>query len=85
MNTIRAIRSRLGVSQVQLAEALRCTQGNISSLELGAYGVSPELAGNLIAFARSRGLELSYDHIYGDLPLPEPVPTIEPAVQNPAS
>lgn len=71
MNVVRTIRSRLGVTQAELAEALGVTQSNVSFYERG-QAVPPPTAGKLIEFSRSRGLELSYDHVYGGAELPPP-------------
>lgn len=72
MNAFRPIRSRLGVTQAELADVLGVSQGNISFYERGQT-VPPEIAGKLIAFAAERGLPIGYDHVYGaaDLPPPE--------------
>jgi putative transcriptional regulator len=72
MRAFLAIRRRLGVSQVQLAAALHCTQSNVSYYERGQT-VPPDVAKLLIAFAATHGLQLSYDHVYGDAALPRVV------------
>lgn len=69
MNSIRAIRTRLGMSQQQLADELGCSQTNVSFYEKGQT-VLPEAARKLIDVARSRGLVLSYEHIYDGAELP---------------
>jgi putative transcriptional regulator len=66
---IKAIRKLLGMSQAEIAEHLGCRQGNISFMERGQT-VPPESARRLIELARSRGVELSYDHVYGARPVP---------------
>lgn len=73
MRTIRAIRRRLGVTQGQLAEAMGCSTTNVCFYERGQT-LPPARAALLIDYAVSRGLALTYDHIYGSATLPELVP-----------
>ena len=70
MHNLKSIRERLGLTQQALADGLGCTQGNIGHYEKGQT-VSPEVARRLISLAASYGLELTFDHIYSDKPLPE--------------
>lgn len=65
MNSIKAIRERLGVTQAQLAAGLEVTQGNVSFYERG-QGMPATVAAKLIAFAAQRGATLTYDDIYGE-------------------
>lgn len=67
MNNIKTIRERLGLTQAALAEGMGCTQGNVGHYERGQT-VPPDAARSLIAFAGTKGLEVSFDDIYG----PEP-------------
>lgn len=67
MNNVKTIRERLGLTQAALAEGMGCTQGNVGHYEKGQT-VPPEAARSLIAFAKTKGLEVSFDDIYG----PEP-------------
>jgi len=76
MNKIKLIRERLGVTQKALAEGIGCVQGNVGNYENGQT-VPPASAKRLIAFAESRGLALTFDHIYGDADLPEIEPQPE--------
>lgn len=78
MHKLKSIRERLGITQQVLAEALECTQGNVGHYERG-QDFPTDRAKTLISFARDRGLTLSYDHIYGDAPLP-PLATKEASV-----
>jgi transcriptional regulator with XRE-family HTH domain len=71
MSTFKEIRERLGATQHEMAEALGCTQGNVSLLDRGQT-VLPATARKLIDFAASRGLGLTMDHVYGVTPLPAP-------------
>jgi putative transcriptional regulator len=66
MSNFKAIRERLGATQVEIAEALGCTQGNIAHYENGQR-VPPDAAARLIRFARKRGHKLSFDEIYADI------------------
>lgn len=72
MTTFKAIRSALDVTQAAIAEAIGVTQGNVSFYEKGQT-VPPDVAKKLITYAGSRGLKLSFDHVYGAEPLPVPV------------
>jgi transcriptional regulator with XRE-family HTH domain len=69
MSTFKEIRERLGATQHEMAEALGCTQGNVSLLDRGQT-VLPATARKLIDFAASRGLGLTMDQVYGATPLP---------------
>lgn len=69
MRPIQIIRSRLGVSQQELAAELGCTQGNVSYYERGQQ-MPPDTAKKLIEYARTKGLMLSYDHVYGAAEIP---------------
>ena len=74
MRPIQVIRSRLGVTQVELADGIKRSQSNISAYERGQT-IPPEVAKELIEFARTKGLALTYDHVYGaaDVPHMRPV------------
>lgn len=74
MSTIKAIRERLGLTQAALAEGIGCTQGNVGHYERGQT-VPPDAAGRLITFASSKGLSITFDHVYGAQELPDTVPT----------
>lgn len=69
MSTLKTIRDRLAVTQATLAEVMGCTQGNVSFYEKGQT-VPPEAAKRLIDYARAKGLEITFDHIYGVAELP---------------
>jgi putative transcriptional regulator len=68
VNRVKEIRSKLGLSQSGLAEKLGMTQANISNYERDAM-IPPNVARDLIAVAKGFGLALTFDHIYGSLPL----------------
>ena len=67
MNGIRQIRERLGVTQAALAAGIGVTQGNVSHYEHG-QPVPPKVASRLIEFARSAGVNLTFDDIYQTIP-----------------
>ncbi len=69
MRPIQIIRSRLGVSQVELADAIERQQSNISLYERGQT-IPPDVARKLIAFARTKGLAITFDHVYGAAEVP---------------
>ena len=65
MNTFKSIRSRLGMTQAEIAKGIGVTQGNVSFYEKGQT-VPPHVATKLIAFAKVKGHVVSYDEIYGE-------------------
>ena len=64
MSNLRAIRTRLGMTQSVMAAELGCTKAMVSLYERGRPVLPVAAAGKLIAAARSRGVEISYDDIY---------------------
>lgn len=77
MHNLKPIRERLGVTQQAMADGIGCTQGNIGHYERGQT-LPPDMARKVIDFSASRGLAITFDHVYGDAELPELVPA-EPA------
>jgi putative transcriptional regulator len=63
MSTFKSIRERLEVTQDAMAKALGCSQGNVAFYDKGQT-VPPAAATKLIAFAKSKGVELTYDDVY---------------------
>ena len=63
MNNIKSIRERLELTQAALATGIGCTQGNIGHYEQGQT-VPPEAARRLIAFAKSKFVNLTFDDVY---------------------
>ncbi len=63
MNAFAAIRSKLDVTQSEMAAALGVTQGNVSFYEKGQT-VPPKVAQLLIDFAKTKGLRVTFDDIY---------------------
>lgn len=70
MNPIRAIRDRLGDTQAQLADGMGCSQSNVSFYEKGQT-VPPAAAKALIAYAATKGVPITFEHIYGGALLPD--------------
>lgn len=66
---IKLIRQSLGVTQAEMAEALHCTQVNVSLYERG-QSIPPVTAGLLIAYAKGKGLALTFGMVYGAEALP---------------
>lgn len=64
MHNLKSIRERLAITQQVLADGLGCTQGNVANLEAG-QALRPELAQKLVVFAKDRGVDLTFDDIYG--------------------
>jgi putative transcriptional regulator len=84
MSTIKAIRERLGLSQLALGRGIGCTQGNVYHYERGQTP-SPDAAKRLIAFAGEHGLTLTLDQIYGLHSLPwlaQPAPQTQEATHG---
>ena len=70
MTKLKTIRQSLGVTQKVLADAMGCGQSNITFYEAGR-SIPESRAKLLIAFANQRGLTITFDHVYGDLPIPD--------------
>ena len=66
MNAIKSIRTRMGLTQAALAEAIGCTQGNVGHYENRGQTMPPDMARKLIQFADSKGLALTFDDIYAE-------------------
>ena len=77
MHNLKPIRERLGVTQQAMADGIGCTQGNIGHYERGQT-LPPDMARKVIEFSASKGLVITFDHVYGDADPPEPIPA-EPA------
>jgi len=69
MTPIQNIRQRLGVTQSALAAGIGVTQGNVSHYERGQT-IPPDVAAQIIVFARARGHDLTFDDIYGPVTMP---------------
>lgn len=68
-NNLKSIREQLGMSQAEFGELIGVSQGNVSHCEQQRQEVSPEIARRVIAAARSKGLDVSFDDIYVAPPL----------------
>ena len=66
MSRIAKLRKRLNLTQSGLGEVVGCTQGNVGHYERGQT-IPPEVAKRLIAYARSQGVEVGYEDIYGPI------------------
>lgn len=66
-NRIREIRMMMGMTQVQFAQMLGMTQGNVGHYENKDQTVPPDVARRLILEARSRGHILSFSDVYGEV------------------
>ncbi|MFM0243820.1 helix-turn-helix domain-containing protein [Paraburkholderia sediminicola] len=64
MSPILQLRKRLKVSQADLGAALGVTQSAISQYEKGTSVPSPEIVRRLIEFAKTAGIEVSFESIY---------------------
>lgn len=64
MNPILELRKQLDVSQSELAAAIGVTQSAISQFEKDSATPSPDTVKKLIDFAKTRGVEVSFDSIY---------------------
>lgn len=71
MRPLQIIRSRLGVTQGQLAERVGVTQPSISYYERGAT-IPPDVACRIADLAIERGLNIGLDHVYGRASVPAP-------------
>lgn len=63
MNNIKTIRTRLGLTQAELAQGMGCTQGNVGHYERGQT-VPPDAAKRLIEYAGSLGHPITFNDIY---------------------
>ena len=63
MSNFKSIRERLGMTQQAIGKALGMTQGNVWFYEHG-QALPGAVAAKLIAFARRRGIALTFDDIY---------------------
>ena len=76
MQSLKVIRQRLNLTQQVFAQGIGCTQGNVSHFERGQT-VPPDTAKRVIEFCSRAGLNIGFDHIYGESAIPD-VAVIEP-------
>lgn len=71
-NPLRDVRKTLHMTQGDLAEQLNISRGlwSVHEGKPAGHDVPPHIARTLIAFARQRGLPLTYEHLYDSKPLP---------------
>lgn len=79
MHNLKSIRERLGVTQQALADGINCTQGNVGHYERGLHDFPTDRARLLIRFAKTHGLVIGFDHIYGNKALPKALPAKQEA------
>lgn len=70
MNTVKAIRDRLGLSQSELAKKLDVKPTTISTYENGRAEISRAKAQVLIDLAKVYGLSIDFNHLYAGVELP---------------
>jgi putative transcriptional regulator len=63
MNNLSRIRSRLGATQAVLASAIGVSQSNVSHYERGQT-IPPDVAAQIIAYAKTLGHVVTFDEIY---------------------
>lgn len=68
------------MTQASIAEAIGVTQGNVSFYEKGQT-VPPSVGRLLVDLARSRGLQIDFNHLYGDVDMPAELIPAVPAQQ----
>jgi putative transcriptional regulator len=66
MNSIKAIRERLGLTQEDFGKGIGCTQGNVGHYERGQT-VPPDAAKRIIEYAQAKGVVVTYEDIYGSV------------------
>lgn len=69
MSRFSDIRALLGLTQEEIAEVLGCSQPNVSFLDRGQT-VTPAQARAILDAARSLGVSLTLEHVYGEQRLP---------------
>lgn len=82
MSRFLEIRNLLGLTQQEMSEVLGCVQSNVSFLDRGQT-ITPDVARKLIEAGHAMQVELSFECIYGNAPLPaRPTQRPEPRRQN---
>jgi len=62
---LKEIRTKLGETQRSLGDAIGMTKGNVSHIELGKQSLSIEKAKRLIEYAKTKGVSVTLEQIYG--------------------
>lgn len=68
MSNLKSIRMALQLTQTELGAVFGQTKSNISQMETGNLDLSVANARLLIEFAKTRGMEISFDTIYAPQP-----------------
>lgn len=74
MKSVMNIRTRLGLSQKALADAVGIKQSTVSAYETGRAEIPADNAQKLIDLARVHGLLIDFNHVYGGVDLPPELP-----------
>jgi transcriptional regulator with XRE-family HTH domain len=61
--TIRSLRKRLGLTQVEFGEKLKIMQCNVSAYEIGNAKPSIKNAIKIVKFAKSHGIEIALEDL----------------------
>lgn len=77
-SVVKSIRLQLGMTQAELAARLGVTQGVVSHFEVGRRVLNPSMAAKLIRAARGRGVQVTFDTLYGHLLRRTPPARAEP-------
>lgn len=67
MNNVKIIRERLGLSQQAFADGIGSTQGNVSHYECQRQDPPPDVSRDIIAFAKTEGIVVTFNDIYSPL------------------
>lgn len=75
MNPLKPIRQLLRKTQSDLADAIDISRGlwSVHEGKQGAHDVPPHIARRVIAYAKSIGVPLTYEHFYEGAELPRMV------------
>ena len=63
-NNLRFVRERIGVTQQVLGGAIGCNQSNVGHIERCEQTLLPEVAAKVIAYAATRGIDITFDDLY---------------------
>lgn len=72
MNSFKAIRTQLGLTQQAFADEIGVSQGNVSHYENAGQTVPPEVARRVIAVAGKHGFICTFDDVYSETPVQLP-------------
>ena len=63
-NNLKKIRVSLGISQIELGRAIGVKQPTISAYEHGNRAIPVPVANNIIAFTKTKNLQITLEDIY---------------------